>query len=120
MDLCQLRREAAATNFTRVPSEEAKAMEVEEREERDTPVDIHKLAKLRELRFCSKSLLEGASASASRTAMVLEKYRRVFLVLLRDCQRKSSVYFIYERQICDRETLQKIMMNLYRIALYII
>lgn len=60
------------------------AMEVEEREERDTPVDIHKLAKLRELRFCSKSLLEGASASASRTAMVLEKYRGVFLVLLRE------------------------------------
>lgn len=78
-DLCQLRREAAATNFTRVPSEEAKAWW--KSKERDAPVDIHKLAKLRELRFCSKSLLEGASASASRTAMVLRKYHRIFLVL---------------------------------------
>lgn len=77
-DLCQLRHEAAATNFTRVPSEDAKAWRRWRRrcEERDAPVDIHKLAKLRELRFCSKSLLEGASASASRTAMVLGKMPR--------------------------------------------
>lgn len=42
---------------------------------------------------------EVRAPSASRTAMVLGKYREVFLpVPLRDCQRGSGVCLIYERQ----------------------
>lgn len=111
-DLCQLRREAAATNFTRVPSEEAKAWAERwwwRSEERDAPVDIHKLAKLRELRFCSKSLLEGASASASRIAMVLGKYRRIFLLPLPGLSmRIRRLPYIYERQFAIARRCRKL------------
>lgn len=66
---------------------------------RDAPVDIHKLAKLRELRFCSKSLLGGARALPLQdSSMVLGKCRRISLVPFRDCQRESGVCFIYVRQ----------------------
>lgn len=111
-DLCQLRREAAATNFTRVPSEEAKAWAERwwwRSEERDAPVDIHKLAKLRELRFCSKSLLEGASAFASRIAMVLGKYRRIFLLPLPGLSmRIRRLLYIYERQFAIARRRRKL------------
>lgn len=115
-DLCQLRREAAATNFTRVPSENAKAWRRWwwwrwwwRSEERDAPVDIHKLAKLRELRFCSKSLLEGASASASRTAMVLGNLAEYFCFYSMTVN--GSAVYIW-KTIRDRKMLQKIVINL--------
>lgn len=100
LDLCQLRYEAAATNFMRVQAEEVEVEKLKREREggEEMRLSIFTSSLNYENFVSAQNLFLEVRASATGQPMVLGKCRGISLVLLRSCQRECSVCFIYVRQ----------------------